>query len=281
MPPTIGCAIVTYRAKNHIRKVLAPLLKSPLKPKILVLDSSSHDGTLEIAKELGVDTLIIPQSEFNHGTTRELARHHLATDIVVMITQDAYLSDEFTLEKLVDPLINNKAVVSYARQIPHKNAGFFESFAREFNYPPKSQLRRLEDLPTNGVFTFFCSNSCAAYINDKLDEIGGFSSVILGEDTVAVAKLIRRGYSIAYAAEALVYHSHCYSLKQEFKRSYETGMARKSYRELLAGGGSDSKRGLEYAKTMLKQLLKRSPHLIPYAVAHIFAKWLGYRLGSI
>lgn len=280
MVSSVGCVILTYQAKKHIAKVLPPLINSPLKPKILIVDSSSNDGTVELACEFGIETIVIPTAEFNHGKTREMARQHLKTDIVVMITQDAYLFDQSTLQNLIDPIIKGQAAVSYARQIPHQNATFFEAFPREFNYPMKSELRSIKDLHRYGVYTFFCSNSCAAYDNAKLDEINGFPSVILGEDTVAVAKLLRKGYNVAYVAEALVRHSHHFTLRQEFKRSFETGRARKSYKQLLKGGGSDSKRGIEYAKAMLKRLASQSPQLLPYGCLHLFVRWLGYKIGT-
>jgi len=276
--PTIGCVILTYQGRAHLSRGLPPLLQSPLKPRVLVVDSSSSDGTADLARELGAEVLMIPSGEFNHGGTRELARRHLGTDIVVMLTQDAYLVDEHALGQLVAPLLNKQASIAYARQIPYPNASFFEAFPREFNYPEKSQLRGIEDLPHHGVYTFFCSNSCAAYKNSVLDEIGGFPRVLLGEDTVATAKILRKGYKIAYVAEAKALHSHCYSLKQEFCRHFDTGLARTSYAKLLIGAGKDSKRGQEYVRFMIKKLIK-TPHLLPYGFAHILTKWLGYRLG--
>jgi Predicted glycosyltransferases len=278
--PTIGCAIVTYRAKNHLEHCLKPLLESPLKPKILVVDSSSNDGTVEIAQRLGAETVVIPKSEFNHGTTRELARKRLGTDIVCLLTQDAYMVDKYSLERLVAPIVDKRASIAYARQIPHKGAHFFEAFARNYNYPEHSHVRSIDDTDKYGVFTFFCSNSCAAYSNAALDEIGGFNHVLLGEDTVATAKLLRKGHKIAYAADALVHHSHRYSLWQEFNRNFDTGLARKGYAHLLDCSEGDSKRGLDYMKSMLKRLAKEQPHLIPYALAHGFFKWSGYQIGK-
>lgn len=277
---SIGCAILTYQAQNHLIHCLSPLLNSPLAPRILVVDSSSEDGTAELARSLGVEVLIIPKDEFNHGTTRELARQKLATDIVCMLTQDAYLSDNHALAHLVAPILENKAKISYARQIPHQNASFFEAFPRHYNYPEISQLRSLQDCPHYGVYTFFCSDSCAAYSNAALDDIGGFSEVLLGEDTVATAKILRQGHKIAYVAEALVYHSHKYSLWEEFCRSFDTGLARKSYAPLLECGSTDNKRGVSYLKAMLTQLLQDAPFLIPYALLHATVKWVGYQIGK-
>ena len=87
-----------------------------------------------------------------------MARKRLGTDIVVFMTQDAYPRDSDIFSPLVEPIIKGIAAVSYARQIPREGAGTFEAFPREFNYGPTPQLRRMDDVDTYGVYTFFCSN---------------------------------------------------------------------------------------------------------------------------
>lgn len=278
--PTIGVAVITHAARYHLPRCLPPYLNSKLKPRVLVVNSSSHDGTAEAAEALGAETLIIPRQEFNHGATRELARKHLGTDIIIMTTPDAYAANEDLLENLVQPLIENKASIAYARQLPHEGADFFESFARNFNYPKTSHIRSLDDAKEYGVYTFFCSNSCAAYTNSALNEIGGFEPVLLGEDTVAVARLLHRGHRIAYVAEAEVYHSHRYTLGQEFKRCFDAGLARKGYRHLITIGGKDTARGTAYTLEMSKRLWQENRSLLPYAIAQTAAKWLGYQFGK-
>lgn len=280
MSVSIGVIIPTFKAAKHLSYCLPPLLQSSLKPRILVIDSSSPDETVSLAKQMGAETLTIPQSEFNHGATRERARQYLKTDIVVMMTQDAYPAAPNLLEELVDPLLKKKASVSYARQLPHKGAGFFEAFPRSFNYPTESHIRSLKEISYYGPYTFFCSNSCAAYLNEALDEIGGFPHVLFGEDTIVVAKLLHQGHQIAYVSTAHVHHSHHYSLRQEFTRHFDMGLARHGYQELLHVAGKDTKRGKQYVKQMLSQLKKQSPHLIPYAALQVLAKLAGYQLGK-
>jgi rhamnosyltransferase len=279
MQPSIGIVIPTFQAAKHLPHCLPPLLQSPLKPRVLVIDSSSTDGTATIAREMGAETLIIPQREFNHGTTREKGRQYLRTPIIAMMTQDAYATSSDMLGHLVKPLLEKKASIAYARQLPHQNAGFFGAFARTFNYPSTSHIRSLQDVNTYGAYTFFCSDSCAAYCNCALDEIGGFPHVLFGEDTVVVAKLLHRQHRIAYVAEAQVHHSHDYTLKQEFCRHFDIGLARRTYQNLIAVGGSDSQRGKAYVQALLKELWQASPSLIPYALLQTLVKFCGYRLG--
>lgn len=278
---TIGVVIPTYCAAHHLEYCLPKILASPLKPRVLIVDSSSQDGTVELAQKMGAETLVIPQKEFNHGATREMARKHINTDIVVMMTQDAYPESSDFLQYLVTPLLEGKASVSYARQVPHMGADFFEAFPRHFNYPEKSHRRSIEDLETYGSYTFFCSNSCAAWMNSALYEIGGFLPVLTHEDAFAVAKLLDKGHHIAYVAEAIVHHSHRYSLSQEFKRYFDAGYARGLYKKELFYDRKDEKHGSQLVKAMLKELIRKKPLAIPYAILHIAAKYLGYKVGTV
>lgn len=276
----IGIAIITHNSKKHLPYCLPSLINSPLKPRILVVNSSSQDGTVELAQKMGVETLVVERNTFNHGVTREKARQHLNTEIVVMMTPDAYMVSPDSLARLIEPILNGKASISYARQLPHIGATFFESFAREFNYPEEGHIRSIKDLSEYGVYTYFCSNSCAAYLNKALDEINGFEEVLLGEDTVVAAKLLKKGHYIAYVSEALVRHSHNYGLIQEFRRNFDIGLARQAYADLLKCNHGDHKRGLNYCMAMFKELACEKPYLLPYAFIQTATKFLGYTLGK-
>ncbi len=279
---SVGVAIVAYNSREHLPHSLPHIVNSPLKPRVLVVDSSSNDGTVEMAKELGAETLVIPRREFNHGLTRERARKYLGTDIAVMMTPDAYPTDEGMLTKLIAPLIEGSASAAYARQIPHDDADIFEAFPRYFNYPAESHIRSLDDLCRFGIYTFFFSDSCAAYLNRALDEIGGFSPVLIAEDAIAVAQLLRRGHRIAYVAGAVAKHSHCNGLKAEFRRYFDTGYIRRVHQEMFLAPESDKDRGWRFFRALLRELCRRdSAHLIPYALVQTCAKFAGYRLGRL
>lgn len=281
MSLSVGVAFITHCSKHHLSRALPPILLSPLKPRLLVVNSSSHDGTVEEAERLGAETLVVPRREFNHGATRELARRHLGTDIVVMMTPDAYALDTSLVERLIQPIVAGEAVASYARQIPHDGADVFEAFPRHFNYPAVSHVRGMEDLATYGSYTFFCSDTCAAYLNRALDEVGGFRTVLTGEDTYAVAALQMAGYRVAYVADAVVKHSHRYSLLQEFRRYFDTGLCRSEHDQLIAQAGGDGKRGREFAVAFLAYLVRHQPLKVPYGALQTGAKWLGYKLGAL
>ena len=275
----IGVLILTQNAEKHLLQCLNPILQSSLKPKVLVIDSSSRDQTCAIATRLGVPVVIIKQNEFNHGATREQGRKLLNTEIVVMMTQDAYPVHIDSLGHLVRPILQGYASVSYGQQLPHQGAGLLESFQREYNYPAESQFRSLDDIKTYGVYTFFCSNSFAAWSNPALDQAGGFPVCLSNEDYITVARLLSRGQRIAYVAEAQVYHSHSYTVRQEFQRYFDIGFVRAEHRWIRDLVGKDESRGFQFSTALLKYTLQRQPWLLPKIITMLMAKWSGYQLG--
>lgn len=269
---SVGVIFITYNAKHHLKHCLKNILLSPLKLKVLVVNSSSEDGTVEEAKRFGVQVLVVPRATFNHGLTRERARNFLKCDIVVMMTPDAYAQDVDMIEKLIDPIKKGKAVLSYARQIPHDDAGFIAKALRAFNYPDQSYVHSIKES------SFFCSNSCAAYLSSALDRIGGFKEVLLGEDRVACALMLSEGGAIAYVAEAVVKHSHNYSLKEEFKRNFDIGLS--NTKNSIYFQKNHLGRGVSYAKSVYLSLKLHEFYLIPYISLHLFIRAFGYFLGK-
>lgn len=279
--PTVGVVFITHNAVHQLPKCLPPVFLSHRADKVLVVNSSSGDGTAELARSMGAEVLIVPRNEFNHGATREIARTHIGTDIVVMMTPDAHAISADFLTKLVTPIERGEAAVSYARQIPHYGADFFERFPRDFNYPADGQLRSLQDVKKYGSFLFFCSNSCAAWNNRALDQVGGFPTVLTNEDTFAAAKLLVSGAKIAYVADAVVRHSHRYSLVQEFRRYVDTGYARAQYGREAFLHQRDEGHGRKFIKAMFSELAATQPVLVPYGLLQCAVKYLGYRIGRL
>lgn len=283
MKKSIGCIIPVFNSEKHLEKIIPVLKKSPLNPKILVIDSSSFDNSVKKAEQLGAETYIIPQSEFNHGSTRNLGRQIINTDIVLFFTPDAYPVSSDIVEILSEPIIKGETSITYGRQIPRKNASIFESFPREFNYPDENSIRSIKDFKNLGVYTFFNSDSCAAYDNKFLDELGGFPRCLVSEDYFAAVKILNSGGKIAYLKDAAVIHSHKYSIIQEFQRYFDTGYSRKEMEQkeeiYLKYRGKESERGKLFFKELMKRLYLEKPLYIPYGIFHTFIKWLGFKIG--
>lgn len=279
--PEIGVIVVTHASRDHLDRCLPPLLQSPLCPRVLVVNSSSQDGTVERAEELGAETWVLPRHRFNHGATREEARHRIGTPIVVMLSPDAYAASPDELGRLVRPIRTGQAACAYGRQLPREQAGPVEAMGRAFSYPAQSELRSAADRARLGSAVHFCSNAWAAWSNAALDRIGGFQPTLVSEETIAVAKLLQAGERVAYVADAVVRHSHRHGVIQEFTRHFDIGWSRARHPALLLADGGDSARGRQFARLLMRELAGSAPVQLPGAALALAAKWLGYRAGML
>ncbi len=57
--------------------------------ELLVIDSGSRDGSLEIARELADEVIEIAPGEFGHGRTRNLGAERTSGELICFLTQDA------------------------------------------------------------------------------------------------------------------------------------------------------------------------------------------------
>jgi rhamnosyltransferase len=250
--------------------------------KVLVIDSSSSDDTVEIAKSFDVKVTEIKGEEFNHATTRNLALNYDA-DFYLFMTQDALPYDDKLVENLLKPFDDKGIVVSYARQVPWEDADIIEKFARETNYPNVSTIKSKESLKELGIKTFFCSNSCAMYRASYFKEVGGFTEgLIMNEDMEYVARAILDSKKIAYISDAKVWHSHKYNAKDIFKRYFDIGIFFKTnewIQDEVNKYNSTESTGIKQAKKEFAYLLKKSPLSIPKSILFSLTKYMAYKLG--
>lgn len=281
----ISVLIPTYQAESSLGALLKILKCQRLERfEIIVVDSSSTDRTTEIAKSFGVQTYVIPKEEFDHGGTRTYLGKLANGDVLVYLTQDAIPVHDATVPTLVSGLMaDERTGAAFGRQIPHENATPFAKHLREFNYPIASWERSFQDRARYGIKTLFCSNSFAAYKRTALEAVGWFKDgLLMGEDMHACAKMLKQGFRIKYVAEAAVFHSHNYSVRQEFKRYFDLGAFFRKERWILQEYGSAEGEGLRFIRSELSFLIRSGlPHYVPLSLIRILAKGAGFRLGQV
>ena len=279
----ISIIIPTYNAINSMVALLDSIRVQSMKDdELIIIDSSSKDATVEIAKKYTDNIVVIPQNEFDHGGTRAKAAQMAQGDILVYLTQDVLLFDEFTLENIVKVFKDEKVGAAYGRQLSYEDTNLFGKHLREFNYKDTSYVRDKSEIRQFGLKTAFLSDSFAAYRKSALESIGLFKNgLILGEDTYAGAKMILAGYKLVYTADAKVYHSHSYTVLEEFKRYFDIGVFHKCENWILKDFGKAEGEGLKYIKSEVNYLLRNGAwYLLPEFFVRNGMKYLGYKLGQ-
>jgi rhamnosyltransferase len=249
--------------------------------RVLIIDSSSSDGTKDLVRTSGFKLHIITKSEFNHGATRQLALEVMKeAEVFVYLTQDAALAEPSSIQKLLEAFADPLVAACYGRQLPKLNAGAMETHARLFNYPNISCIRNLNNRKDKGIKSIFLSNSFSAYRREALMDVGGFpEDVIFGEDTVVTGRFHINGWKTAYVAEATVYHSHSYSFMQEFRRYFDVGVLHSRESWLLEQFGDIKGEGKKFVLSELQYLWNHQRTQIPSAIIRTWLKVLAYRLG--
>lgn len=279
---TVDVIIPVYRPGKEFGELLRRLEKQEYRPeKILVMNTGRENWNEEWEKCPILKVHHLEQKDFDHGGTRKAGAALSDADILLFMTQDALPADKKLIGNLIRPLEEEKTGAAYARQLPKEDCRFLERYTRSFNYPSESHIRTAADIPSCGIKTYFCSNVCAAYDREVYEKLGGFvDHAIFNEDMIYAGNLVKKGYSIAYAADAKVYHSHNYSALQQFHRNFDLGVSQAEHPEIFANVPSEGE-GIRLVKKSLAYLVKTGHiWLIPQLVIQSGAKYAGYFLGK-
>jgi rhamnosyltransferase len=269
--------------------------------QVVVVDSGSTDGSLEISQKAGFTLLHVLAKDFNHGGTRQWAldqalslnKGHLdQPQYAVFLTQDAVLASKDALQELLKAFLDPEVAACFGRQLAKQEASWIENHARLFNYPETSRTVQLIDKKRMGIKACFFSNSFAGYRLDALQAQGGFpTNLPLGEDAYMAAKFLVSGQYLRYQASSAVYHSHNYKWQQDFQRMFDTGVFHAQSPWLLKCFGTAEGEGIKLVASQWKYLnqIVMSKDVInrPSLLAGIYhlislnlIKLLGYKLGK-
>lgn len=289
---SVDIIIPTYKPDAEFEKLVHRLCIQSIKPgKIIIMNTDEKewnavDGDGIIARATDGDSEIceihhIKKENFDHGHTRNLGTGYSSSDYFICMTQDAMPVNDKLIEMLITPM-DESVKMCYARQLAKKDSGEIEKITRKFNYPEKSQIKNQGDLKTLGIKTFFASNVCCAYERKTFDRLGGFiDKTDFNEDMMFASKLVKAGYSIKYCAQAMVYHSHDYTLKQMYDRNFQLAVSQAKHPEYFGDVRSESE-GIRLVKTTAQTLIKNGKwYLVPELVLTSGVKYLGYRAGRI
>jgi glycosyltransferase involved in cell wall biosynthesis len=177
--------------------------------EVVLIDSGSTDGTLEIAQRHGCRILHITHEEFSFGRALNRGCQAAAGDILVITSGHCVPADRQWLQKLCQPILDGVADYTYGRQLGGPDTHFSESriFAKYF--PAHSAI------PQKG---FFCNNANSALSRAAWERLR-FDEELTGlEDMELAQRLVRGGGKVGYVADAAVYHHHNEQWRQVRRR---------------------------------------------------------------
>lgn len=246
--------------------------------ELYVLTESS-DSTEDLLKEKQLNYFKITKEEFSHSKTREMMSYKASGNIIVFISQDIIIKNNYWLKNLVNPIINDECEASFSRQICTNNT--IEKYIREKNYPTEARIVSKNDVDKLGLITFFYSDASSAVKTSVYRELNGYDgkNLIINEDMYFAHKLITKGYKIKYCADSEVYHSHIFTLQQLFNRYFDTGVFFKENSYFFNYGTNGS--GIALLKYVIKASLReKNIKVLVDIIPNFAARFIGSFLGK-
>jgi len=223
--PSVTVTVLTWNGDLYLDALLGAVAGQdyPGSFDVLVIDSGSTDDTLAIVGRYpSVRLQEIPNAEFGHGRTRNLAAELATGEIVAYLTHDAVPASPTWLRELVLPMADDARIAAvFGRQTAREGA------------PPalKYDIRRVFDRqgPRTGITVTwdagrpisphelanagFYSDANSAARRAVLTGAVPYRDVDYAEDQLFGRDLFANGLRKAYAPLALVEHSNDTTLR--------------------------------------------------------------------
>lgn len=229
--------IPTYNGDKYLAEILKAIYKQKANFafEVLIIDSGSKDKTLEIIHKLqkkhsSLRLHQIPNSEFGHGRTRNVAAHMANGEVVVYLSHDATPAHDRWLYEMVRPFeINDKIVGVMGKQIPRGHCipmlkseihGVFGGFGPDFGTTIFYKDTFVKNQGIRDAISFYSDVNSAArkdYLTGKFP----YADVPYAEDHLFGRDVINAGYYKVYAARGSVIHSNDLRLREYKHRMFD------------------------------------------------------------
>ena len=270
--PVASIVIPAKNEARNIRRCLDAIFSqdAAFPFEVVLIDSGSTDGTLDIVSEYDVHIHRIKPEDFGHGRTRNLGARIARSPTLVFLNADAAPRDPGWLRGLLHELQPVHVAGVYGRQVARPEAYPMERFFLDYWYGPHRRTQRMTDGRLDVDNVFFSTVNCA--MKRSVWEAFPFDeTIVMTEDQVWSRQAIEAGYTLIYAPELTVVHSHNYTLKQAFRRFFDAGWS--SEASFMPGKRGSTfalaRRTLAYPVGEMAYLVRtREFHWIPYAALY-------------
>ena len=275
----VSVVIPTLNAGKNFGQLLDGVASQDFdKPlEIIVVDSGSTDGTVEIARNSRLVRLI-EITNFTHGRARNIGAAGAKGSFLVFMTQDCLPADKHWLVNLLKPFSDGKVAAAFSRQTPFSDANPMEQYFLANNFSDQRVVRQLNGKKEPGIFDVFFSNVSSAIRRDVWEEFPFDEKIIMSEDQSFARQALLAGYKTVYEPESVVIHSHNYSLTKVFQRYFDSLY---SLYEIFGSSLDEIIRtGMRYTISEQEYIWRNHKSWVPYYVLYYATKVGGSLFGK-
>ncbi len=211
-------ASIVIRAKNEARfldRTLQMVYCQTVRDiEVIVVDSGSVDGTLDIAKRYPTRLVEIPPEAFTFGHSLNVGCREAASDYIVLLSAHAVPCDEAWLSNLLHPF--QVDMVAGVGGSDHTWFDGIDTLASKYRYSKTLDVTNYH--PKNAAWGFAASNGA---VDRRVWQEHEFNEGLMAsEDKDWAWRVIRAGYRIVYQPSAAVFHEHELTPLQAYRRAW-------------------------------------------------------------
>jgi glycosyltransferase involved in cell wall biosynthesis len=216
----VACSVIvrTFNEARHLPELLSAIDAQDHpsdRREVVLVDSGSTDGTLDIAVRHGCRITRIDKERFSFGRSLNEGCERAMGDVLVCISGHCVPTGPNWLSRLVAPFADPGVGATYGRQVGGAATRFSEHqiFAKYFPAGERSQT------------PFFTNNANAAWRTDvwrrfRFDEdLTGLEDMHLGR------RVVQSGLRVEYVPDSSVYHHHHETWAQVRRRYFREAVA--------------------------------------------------------
>ncbi len=215
----MNCSLVirAYNEEKHLGRLLEGIQRQSVKNvEIILVDSGSTDTTVAIAKSFGAQIVRIEPVEFTFGRSLNFGLRAATRELAVIASAHVYPVYPDWLECLLRPFEDKSVALTYGKQRGPQTAHFSEQQIFLQWYPETGQPHQAYP---------FCNNANAA-IRRSVWQDNPYDETLTGLEDLAWAKrILEKGYTLSYVAEAEIVHVHQETPRGVFNRYRREAMA--------------------------------------------------------
>ena len=213
MDTQIGVVIRTLNESELLGRCLDTLRaqQGAFQLDVVVVDSGSTDGTVDIAREHGARVIEIAPADFDYSTALNVGIEEARGELVVLLSAHAIPLDDLWLSRMTAPFADAQVAGVTGGQVPWPGAPWWEvvRLRRAFGDGRRAWSRGNSD----GLM-FSNAASCirrGAWRDEPF-------TLPAAEDLDWAQRMVAAGRAIVYEPAATVYHSHDESPRAQARR---------------------------------------------------------------
>ncbi|GKQ41521.1 glycosyltransferase family 2 protein [Streptomyces sp. A012304] len=194
--------VITHNRRTELLRTLTLLRDLPERPRVIVTDNASADGTAAAVRRAFPEVLLLEPGVNLGAVGRNLAVRHVRTPYVAFCDDDTWW-EPGSLRRAADLLDERPALAGVTARIVVEPDGTEDPVVKELRESP---LAGPESLPGPALGSFLAAATVMRV--DAFRGAGGFHPGLWlgGEEELLATDLLRQGWWLSYVEELTVHH---------------------------------------------------------------------------